>query len=605
LSDLQAQLRELLIQGSRTGKRLVVVIDEAQNLDDSVLEMIRMLSNFETPEAKLLQIVLVGQPALADKLAQPQLAQLRQRISIITHFPLLRGDEVEKYIQHRLRVAGYKGDRLFAPAALALIASYSRGVPRVINNLCFHALSIGYAKDRKKIDVTTLREVIADLNLESLGQGRQEAAAARQRAGAEGAGEGARERSAGKPKTAPADVDIGTQPMENGGDLWDSVDLSGYVPDWTGGAGNNPRYSAHQGRPSLGRKSNQRVEVLVALTIVAVALFAWRAPLLKPSLDFLEQAVAGEPDMPPTQENLPTVSRPEGASPSQNARVPGPRRQGTASRVPTTDVKSSAQKTTSGSPVEERSAGSPGSQLSVENAAGSPDSNPGVASATGSPDPPPSVANSTSSSDEQPSAPWRALVARNADSGVPYGRGNKGPGMIRPGKSSSVDDMGAQGVRGKLIVQSSVRGARITINGRSDPKWVTPHYFSLIAGTYIVAVSMQGYSGWAQRVHVDEGRYKWLVAQLNSDETGVLTVETEPPGMQVYIDGRPYGASRVVTVLQAGWHVCEVVPGSGVKPLVGRFHLDPGEALTKRIQVTTSNAFSGPITQAQRAGTLP
>lgn len=96
LSDLQAQLRDLLVQGARTGKRLVVVIDEAQNLDDSVLEMVRILSNFETPEAKLLQIVLAGQPALADKLAQPQMAQLRQRISIITHFPFLRGEEVEK-----------------------------------------------------------------------------------------------------------------------------------------------------------------------------------------------------------------------------------------------------------------------------------------------------------------------------------------------------------------------------------------------------------------------------------------------------------------------------------------------------------------------------
>jgi general secretion pathway protein A len=112
LSDLQAQLHDLLIRSSGNGKRLVVVIDEAQNLDDSVLETVRMLSNFETPEAKLLQVVLVGQPALADKLAKPQLAQLRQRISIITHFPLLRGDEVEKYIQHRLRIAGYKGGRL-------------------------------------------------------------------------------------------------------------------------------------------------------------------------------------------------------------------------------------------------------------------------------------------------------------------------------------------------------------------------------------------------------------------------------------------------------------------------------------------------------------
>jgi hypothetical protein len=116
---------------------------------------------------------------------------------------------------------------------------------------------------------------------------------------------------------------------------------------------------------------------------------------------------------------------------------------------------------------------------------------------------------------------------------------------------------------------------------------------------------MQGYSAWTQRVHVDEGRDKWLAAELTSNETGVFAVVTEPPGMQVYIDGRSYGASRVETVLPAGWHTCEVIPPAGIKPLVGRFHLDAGEALTKRIRVKSSNASPVPITQAQRAGTLP
>jgi hypothetical protein len=176
---------------------------------------------------------------------------------------------------------------------------------------------------------------------------------------------------------------------------------------------------------------------------------------------------------------------------------------------------------------------------------------------------------------------------------------------LRAGSASSVDDLGAPGERGKLVVQSSVRGARISINGREDPSWVTPHMFSLAAGTYIVSVSLQGYSAWTQRVHVDEGRDKWLAAELTSNETGVFAVVTEPPGMQVYIDGRSYGASRVETVLPAGWHTCEVIPPAGIKPLVGRFHLDAGEALTKRIRVKSSNASPVPITQAQRAGTLP
>ena len=153
LGELQRQLGDLLIQEAKSGKRIVVIIDEAQNLTDGILEMVRMLSNFETPQAKLLQIVLVGQPQLADKLASPHLEQLRQRISIITHFPPLADGDIPPYIDHRLRVAGFQGSDLFTQAALGLIAAYSKGIPRNINNICFQALSLGLcqksAKDRR------------------------------------------------------------------------------------------------------------------------------------------------------------------------------------------------------------------------------------------------------------------------------------------------------------------------------------------------------------------------------------------------------------------------------------------------------------------------
>jgi general secretion pathway protein A len=578
LSDLQAQLRDLLVQSAKTGKRLVVVIDEAQHLDDSVLEMVRMLSNFETPEAKLLQIVLAGQPALADKLSQPQLAQLRQRISIVTYFPFLRGDEVERYIRHRLRVAGYKGGRLFAPAALALIAKYSRGVPRVINNLCFHAMSLGYAKNQKSIDVTTLREVIADLNLESLGQGHRETAApARQAGEASGAGKGERERAAAKPKTAATGAGVGSFSAASGSDLLDRVDFSDLAPDWTGGAGNNARYAA-PARASRGSKSNHRGKALAALTIIAVAVLAWRAPWLGRSLDFLEQEVWGGAAVNPIQNDSRAVNRPNGALPTQNPGLLEPRSTSTPSQAPTTDVNSGAPITTGGAPVDASSAKPAAQPRTVRDA----------------------------NSGEPKSGGRRHLeVKKRSDAAAAYGQGGSGRNKPQRDQAGSADDLGEQGERGELIVQSSVRGARISINGRDDPKWVTPHMFSLVGGTYIVSVAMQGYSGWSQRVHVDEGRDKWLVAELTSDETGVLTVETDPTGMQVRIDGRPYGASRVVAVLPAGWHTCEVIPPAGFKPLAGRFHLAPGEALTKRIQLTTPNASSSPITQAQRAGTLP
>ena len=137
---MHEQLNELLIREANNGKRFVLVIDEAQNLDDSVLETARLLSDFETPSKKLLQVVFAGQPQLADKLQRPELAQLRQRISILGRLEPFNADEVIHYINHRLRVAGHNSDSLFTPAAFERIAASSKGIPRNINMLCFLTL---------------------------------------------------------------------------------------------------------------------------------------------------------------------------------------------------------------------------------------------------------------------------------------------------------------------------------------------------------------------------------------------------------------------------------------------------------------------------------
>ncbi|MGA7524239.1 MAG: AAA family ATPase [Acidobacteriaceae bacterium] len=169
LFELQSKLNEILVEYSRRGERLVVVIDETQNLDDSVLELLRMLSNFETQQDKLMQIVLSGQPQLARKLASPNLLQLRQRISTIAQLRAFSGEETEQYMEHRLRVAGYTFDHpLFTRSALRMIAQHSEGIPRNINTLCFNAISIGCALKCKTIDADIVREVIEDLDLSPL-----------------------------------------------------------------------------------------------------------------------------------------------------------------------------------------------------------------------------------------------------------------------------------------------------------------------------------------------------------------------------------------------------------------------------------------------------
>ena len=166
LVEMQITLKELLSEQYRAGRRVVLVIDEAQNLDDSVLELVRMLSNFETERDKLIQIVLAGQPQLEKNIASPELVQLRQRVSIFARLKPFTPEETTQYIGHRLRTAGYSFDTaLFTKDALAIIAPTSEGIPRNINNLCFNALSLGSALQQKPIDRDILRQVISDLDL--------------------------------------------------------------------------------------------------------------------------------------------------------------------------------------------------------------------------------------------------------------------------------------------------------------------------------------------------------------------------------------------------------------------------------------------------------
>jgi len=154
-----------LLKEALAGKRFIVVIDEAQNLDDSVLETVRLLSDFETPRAKLLQIVLAGQPELGDKLASHGMAQLRQRVSIVAGLRTLSAEEIKNYIQHRLHIAGYAGESLLTAEALAIMTDYTEGVPRNINNFCFNAMSLACALRQKAVDAVIAKEVIADLDI--------------------------------------------------------------------------------------------------------------------------------------------------------------------------------------------------------------------------------------------------------------------------------------------------------------------------------------------------------------------------------------------------------------------------------------------------------
>jgi type II secretory pathway predicted ATPase ExeA len=165
LVRMHEELNQHLLREVRAGKRFIVLVDEAQNLEPSVLETVRLLSNFETPRAKLLQIVLSGQPELGNKLARHDMVQLQQRVSSLNRLEPFSGVEAQQYIEHRLRLSGYRGGSLLTPDAMDVVTEFSKGIPRNINNLCFNALSLAFASQQRSIDAAMVREVIRDLDM--------------------------------------------------------------------------------------------------------------------------------------------------------------------------------------------------------------------------------------------------------------------------------------------------------------------------------------------------------------------------------------------------------------------------------------------------------
>jgi general secretion pathway protein A len=156
-------LNTFLTERRRAGLNTILILDEAQNFSRATLEQVRLLSNFETATEKLLQIVLVGQPELGTRLDLPELRQLKQRIALRCRIAPLAPDEVADYIGTRLRIAGGRDPKLFAPAAIKRIAEYSGGVPRLVNTLCDHCLVFAYAEHRRRIDADVVTEAIRAL----------------------------------------------------------------------------------------------------------------------------------------------------------------------------------------------------------------------------------------------------------------------------------------------------------------------------------------------------------------------------------------------------------------------------------------------------------
>ena len=166
--DTVTVINQFLLKQVERGRQTVLIIDEAQDLTDELLEQVRLLSNLETDDRKLLQIILFGQPELRMRLNNPRLRQLRQRITVRYHLSPLSRYEVIQYVQHRLQVSGSNGVPYFTRPALWRVYDYSKGIPRLVNAVCDKALLAGFVQQRERINFRmvgrAIRELEGDIN---------------------------------------------------------------------------------------------------------------------------------------------------------------------------------------------------------------------------------------------------------------------------------------------------------------------------------------------------------------------------------------------------------------------------------------------------------
>jgi len=169
--DMVWELNNFLLRESIAGNNLVLIVDEAQNLKPNLLEQIRLLSNLETEKDKLLQVILVGQPELNNRINLYDLRQLRQRIMVRYHIGPLDKDEIKSYIHHRLEVAGAHGKIEFSHEAVDLISRFSGGTPRLINMICDRALLAGFVAETNNINFNIMKQCIDELDSYSVKAG--------------------------------------------------------------------------------------------------------------------------------------------------------------------------------------------------------------------------------------------------------------------------------------------------------------------------------------------------------------------------------------------------------------------------------------------------
>jgi type II secretory pathway predicted ATPase ExeA len=507
--EMHQQLNKLLASEGRGGRQVIAIIDEAQNLSDDVLESIRLLSDFETPSSKLIQIIIAGQPLLGEKLASPPLAQLRQRLSVIAHLEPFTPHETYRYIDHRLSMAGLSDGELFDSEARTLIAEASQGIPRNINNLCFAALSLGSAMGTGCINGSIVREVISDLDVSSVSPGHMIGVV-----------------SPPLPKASLRNEPLNVQPDEQ-------KNFAGPEP----------------GRARLRFPSPRRARRPIPLT-------ALRSARSTPVED-------GLPGAAQRATQCHTSLRGASAEPagdllttdalSETRKTHWELRAALASGF--FIALSYVAVRFLWSPVwANQKLASFGNELEIFDKGARKEIGDVIAGLKG---------NSGNVVAGQlsvlpTSSPRDMTVGSTSTSSA--------------GEQASVTQPGEMKL-GELTVYSSPPGAQITIDGQTRPGWITPHKFlGLPKGNHRVSLSKVGYKARALLARVEIGKALQVRLRLESWSSsekatwdaggtlppptgkGLLKVETIPSGANIFIDDKSYGPSPIEALLSAGPH---------------------------------------------------
>ncbi len=527
-SRVLLRLNQWLLEQHKAGQTAVLVVDEAQNLSPQVLEEIRLLTNLETATEKLLQIVLCGQPELEEKLKQPQ---LRQRITLRSRTRPLTLEETQGYIAKRLRVAGGDHQPIFGSETIATVHKYARGIPRVINLLCEHALLSAYADQQKQIAAEVIEGVARDFELDVIEPGGRPLHRSSSRRGQQW-----------NAKAVPGQAVEATAKATSGFAISRSMaknpdDICQVRPGRAEDNGEKDLGLAAESAPPAASQESPAAPVgSIALARVSEPPRVQQPNSILPE----QQALRPSPGVliPPAKPAIPGTlirgNKPRGLN---SASVVWVLLALFSIGALVATLYFSRLRYQGREAKHNAAVNTPLSEPQVNTPRQTPE--PPTMPETGSPPPP-----TPSSSPIAPSAPMPRF--------------------------------------GRLVVSANAAGASISIDGKSDSSWVTPHTFpALPSGTHAVLISKEGYNDAYMRVRVRAGSVNSVQAQL-APAFGYIHIVTNPPGLEVSIDGRAPVPSPVQAVVGLGEHTY-TIKRPGFEDYHSKFTVKNGSIITRKV----------------------